>query len=228
MNAGKLKNVKGIIWDLDNTLYPSNERMEFSFNEAIARAAVASGVTMTYEEALESAQDSWARHGYSGYVFVREHGLCSKDLHFKFHEFLDEKAIEKCEETLRHFAALDVRHIILTHSHRSWAQRVLDHMGLRQWFQDHHVFGLEDYDFRHKHESTTPFDRALAQLELPPEQVVMVEDLLPNLRIPRDMGMMTTYIARGRTREGLPGYVQMVYDDTPSFLADLSRAQGVS
>ncbi len=218
----RLAEVRGAVWDLDNTLYRLNELTEDAFNIAFARAAIESGVALSLHDAIEASRRSWKEHGYSGHVFVHQYGLNTRDLHYKYHGFMDEKIISASEEVRSFFENLPLRHVLITHSHRSWAERVLAHLGLDRWFAEGHVLGLEDYDFRHKHACATPFEYALDRLGLPAAQTVMVEDTLPNLKIPYELGMMTAYIHHGRRLPATPDFVHLSCDSTVDFLSHLA------
>jgi putative hydrolase of the HAD superfamily len=171
------------------------------------------------------ARQSFYDHGYSGHVFVRDYDVDLKDLHLMCHDFLDEKIIAKSQEIQGLFSALALDHVLVTHSHRVWAQRVLNHIGLSAWFDGDCIFGLEDYDYRHKHECRSSFEKALEKLSCTPAAAIMVEDTLKNLRIPRDMGMLTVFIHHGRPPQVLPDFVDFSCAGTADFLKILADAQ---
>lgn len=224
--AERLAGIRGIVWDLDNTLYRLDDMIEEAFNIAFARAAVESGVPLTLEKAIELSRKSWLEHGYSGHVFVRDFGLKPEDLHHHYHGFMDETVIKKSLEVKLFFESLPLNHVLVTHSHRSWALRVLRHLDLQDWFPEERVLGLEDYDFRHKHACRTCFDKALGLLGLEPHEALMAEDTLPNLKIPHELGMATAFIHHGRKPEATPEFVHLSCNSTLDLLKCLSDSRG--
>ena len=219
MSAGKkTENMRGIVWDLDNTLYRVDELMEDAFNIAVARAAVAAGAPLTMPAAVDMARRGWREHGYSGHLFIRDFNLGRDELHEGFHGFLDETIIKKSHEVRACFESLPVDHALVTHSHRGWARRVLAHLGLAEWFAEERILGLEDYGFRHKHACRSSFQQALGILALEAEQAFMVEDTLHNLKFPHEMGMTTVFIHHGRLPGEMPDYVDLSFGGAADFL----------
>ncbi len=201
--------VEAIIWDLDNTLYRLDEAIIHAFNIAVARAALEAGVELPMDEAIRMAKQSFKDHGYSGYVFIQEYGVESETLHYKVHGLADEKVIEKSHETRDLFSTMDMQHILLTHSAKDWALRVLEHTDLLEFFPVNHILAFEDYNFQPKNNSLVPFEMSLDLLGLKADKVLMVEDTVQNLKIPHDMGMFTALIHHGQEPEDVSDYVHM-------------------
>ena len=200
--------VGGVIWDLDNTLYRLDEALEKTFNLAIARSAIALGVDMTLEEACEAARQSYIDFGFSGKVFTEKFGVDYEKMHFHFHTYLDETVVEKSLETKKLFDELNLGHVLITHSAWDWAYRVLGHLELLPYFPEDHILPFEKYNYERKSVSRLPFEMAVERLALPTENLIMVEDLAENLRIPHEMGITTVLLSHGRVPESLPDFVQ--------------------
>lgn len=215
--------ITGALWDLDNTLYRLDHLMERAFNHAVARAALDLGVELDLDRAVELAHQSYRQHGFSGHDFVQVHGLNRLDLHHKFHEFIDESVIEKNHQTRDLFASSIRDHALITHGSRVWAMRVLGHLELQPWFPEPRVFAYENYDFESKAKSRRPFELALSSINKNPSDVVMVEDTLENLRIPREMGMTTVYLHHGRAHDDLPDFVDHAAQTAQDVLAAIKK-----
>lgn len=203
-----MNRVEGVIWDLDNTLYRFNEDFIHACNLASARAAIALGVPLRLGDALALAEESYAFNSFSGHFFIERHGIRRADYHAAFHDQLDEKVLRKSEETRACFATSRLAHVLVTHASRSWALRTLEHLGLRDYFPDERIVALEDAGYEQKCSSRRPFDLALAQLSLPAEKAVVVEDTLRNLRVPHEMGLATILVHHGRVPVDIPGFVR--------------------
>lgn len=222
----RLQAAKGIIWDLDNTLYRMDEALTHAFNLAVARAVIEAGIDIDIEEATRIALKSFEDHGYSGRTFIQAYGVDDLWLHHTFHRYVDETLIAHNAEVAEMFDMLgDVQHALITHGAGDWAMRVLKHLGLKKWFENERILAFEDYDFQRKSESPVAFEKALERLELEPKHVIMVEDLGPNLRIPYKMGMGTALIHHGQPPPEKPYYIMTAYDNAREFLQDLKRAK---
>ncbi len=206
--ASPFEALTGALWDLDNTLYRLDVAMEKAFNLAIARAVIEWGVDMAMPDAVALAEESYARHRYSGLEFMLRFNIPNRDLHTLTDKHLDYTVVKKCDETRDLFAhAATAAHALITHSARPWALNVLERLELKPYFPDHQVFAFENYDFQSKAESRKPFEMALSSINRNPSDVMMVEDTLENLRIPHEMGMVTVYLHHGRPVHDLPDFV---------------------
>lgn len=203
----RLRGLGGILWDLDNTLYRLDDMMEDLFNVAIARAAIDCGLVMDFDDAVAMARTAYAKTGYSGRYFVDHYGIGRDELHFAFHRHMDEKVITASLVLQDMVDAARLSHALITHGARDWARRVLQHIGLKHHFPDEQIFALEDTGFEKKSESERGYRAALGVLRLPPEKVVMMEDLAENLVIPKRMGMGTVWLHHGRVPEIVPDHV---------------------
>jgi putative hydrolase of the HAD superfamily len=205
--AERLPCVRGGVWDLDNTLYRLNEALEHSFNIAIARAVTEAGVDKPFDEVVAMAMKSFEEHGYSGRVFVQDHGVDREHLHFTAHGLIDETVIEASRETVRLFATLPLEHVLVTHGAKIWARKVLRHIGLQDWFPEERMFAYEDYNFESKAESPRAFRAALDALGLPAREIIFVEDTERNLRIPHELGFGTVLLHHGQPPAQTAPYV---------------------
>ena len=204
-----LRHIRGIIWDLDNTLYRFDDALIEAFHIAMARAALDNGLVMDLHTAVALARRSFAEHGQSSKIFTNDYGISFAAIHHGFHHHINEKLITACNDTHAQFERLDMRHVLITHASKEWALRVLQHIGLAPWFPPERVFGLECHDFKRKDSSRAPFESALKALGLKAANVMMVEDTLQNLRIPHEMGMTTVFLHHGQEPENIPPFAQL-------------------
>lgn len=201
--------IQGIIWDLDNTLYRFDAALINGFHVAMAQAAIDSGLVMDLQTAIGIARRSYAEHGLSAYIFTHTYNIPFADIHHGFHRHINEKMIAACNDTRAQFKNLPLKHALITHASKEWARRVLRHIALESWFPEERVFGLECNDFARKDNSRNPFAAALKALGLEPENVMMVEDTIQNLRIPHEMGMTTVFLHHGQEPDSLPEFVHL-------------------
>lgn len=209
--------IKAVIWDLDNTLYRFTDAFKEQCNRAAAKAAHDQGIKLSYDDTLKLAQKSETEHGYSIHLYVTHHGFSYDSLHVPFHDNIDETTIEIIDGVAENIRALDLPQSILTNASHDWASRVLKHMGLDDLFPDSHITASENVNFEVKSQGKAGFNRALEALELPPEQVVMVDDLDRNLIIPHEMGMQTAYLHYEDPIADLPHYMDAQFENVLGF-----------
>lgn len=203
----RLSSLRGMLWDLDNTLYQFNQPLEKEFNRAIAHAVLEWGVDLSLGEAMEIAENSWLTHRYSALEFMLRYNIPQADLHYLTDKHLRHELVEKSDHTRDLFSKSAQKHALITHSARPWALRILKQLDLDPWFPEPQVFAYEDYAFESKAKSRKSFEMALGSINHNPGDTMMVEDTLENLKIPHEMGIMTVYLHHGRTVDDLPDFV---------------------
>lgn len=223
---GRLLDIKGILWDLDNTLYPLTADFADHFNHRMADVARECGVEVPHPELVALAEKSLQQHGYSGRVFIERFGLDRVALHYRIHEIVDETILERTTGLIEQFEQVPLDHAIVTHGSFDWALRVLEHIGLGRWFPRHRIHALETFDFHRKSESRRPFIEGLASLNLSEKNVVMVEDTLHNLKVPYEMGLLTVLVTQGQPPpRDLPGYVDIVCEDALALVQMMDKVR---
>lgn len=212
--------IEAIIWDLDNTLYRFDKMFEEACNRAAAKTICALvGGDLDEEEIFQVAERSYAQHGYSGKALIAHYGLEYRDYHFPFHETIDEKILHRNDDMIDALRDVSVPQAIVTNASRHWAQRALDHLGLREFFPDHLIVPIEDTDFEAKAYSRRPFELACERMGAAYNtRVLVAEDMAPNLKIPKEMGMQTALIHHGRVPLTQHDYIDAEFPDTLALL----------
>jgi putative hydrolase of the HAD superfamily len=215
----KFKNIKGIIWDLDDTLYSVTPALHQSMRESVARAVVKMGYDINYEDALKLAEESQEKHRLTVQMLVEKFDIEKQALHIPFHAEMDHTVTNACPDLPSAFRALpNVKHVLMTHASRDWALRMLPHLGLDEFFEDHAIMGLEDVDFNHKHDSDVVTKRSLEILGTNPNETAFAEDRDWNLTIPHKMGLTTVLINHPSQPQDLPPHVDYRFDKAVHFL----------
>lgn len=220
-----LSHIKGLIWDLDNTLYRFDQAFEKACNIAAARTVQQLIPSITFEEAFAAAEKSYLEHGYSGQVLIEQYGITYSDYHYLYHDTIDETIIEKNEAILMALGDIDLPNILVTHASRRWAEKTLRHLSMDAYFPCDKIIALEDTDFQGKAYSAAPFIKGMELLNLPPESVLVVEDTAKNLLRPKEMGMTTVLIHHGKNNHLGLDHVDHAFSDTLEFLGTLMLAK---
>lgn len=219
-----LNNIKGIIWDLDDTLYSVTPALHQSMRESVARAVVKMGYDISFEEALALAEESQEKHRLTVKILVDKFGIEKQDLHLPFHAEMDHTVTNPCPNLPGAFAANPhIKHVLMTHASRDWAMRMLPHLGIADYFEPHAVLGLEDVDFNHKHESDVVTKTCLEILGTTPQETAFAEDRDWNLTIPHKMGLTTILIDHPSQPKESLGHVDHRFASAAHFLNEIGQ-----
>jgi putative hydrolase of the HAD superfamily len=185
------------LFDLDDTLHDASSASMRELRVAMGDYIVQHlGVTTAESDTLRRRY--WLRYGATLLGLVRHHGV--KAPHFLHQTHLLpglEGRIRAHVPDLAALARLRGRKYILTNAPVAYANRVLDTLGIRAWFdgvlsiEDMHMFG----HLRPKPD-TRMFRRMAAQLRTVPENCVLVEDTLVHQKAARSVGMQTVWMQR--------------------------------
>ncbi len=208
-----LSHIRGVIWDLDGTLYRYNHYFKEACNIACAKTVLELGLDMTYDDALILARQSEQEHGNSFKHFAA-YGLKYEDYHHPFHEKIDHLVLEKNTELKNTLAQISRPMTVLTNASRDWALRTLGHLDMHEIFADKNVLALEDVSFKAKAYHTDGFDLALSRMGVAANDAMVVEDLPRNLVIPKKMGMTTALVHHDDRPEKEDDHIDHAFDDT--------------
>ena len=221
-----LNQIEGIIWDLDDTLYAVTADLHQSMRESVARAVVKMGYPITYDEALLMAEESQAVHRLTVKMIVDKFGIDKRDLHLPFHAEMDHNVIMPVPQLVTAFVSLpNVKHTLMTHASREWGMRMLNHLGIADFFDSSAVFGLEDLDFEHKHESDRATKTCLNAIGVDADKAAFAEDRDYNLTIPHQMGLTTVLMDHPSQSRDLPYHVDYRFDNATHFLNEIALGQ---
>jgi len=217
-----LNHIEGVIWDLDDTLYRVTPDLHRSMRESVARAVVKMGYPISYEDALAMAERSQNEHRLTVKMLVDHFEIDKRDLHLPFHGEMDHRVIAPCPDLPVAFSAVPhVKHALMTHASREWGLRMLDHLGIADFFDPEAIFGLEDVNFEHKNETNRATVTCLAAIGVDPDRCAFVEDRDWNLTIPSAMGLTTVLIDHPSQPRDLPSHVHYRFDLAADFLDKL-------
>jgi putative hydrolase of the HAD superfamily len=212
-----MKDIHGIIWDLDGTLYPFTPEFIRSCNLAAAKAAQILGANITYEQAVDLAVRSEDEHGYSLHGFIHEHRLSYESLHHPFHEHIDDMLISPCVDTAQMLRKISIPQVIATNASRTWANRVLNRLNIADIFAPHHIIAMEDVNYIPKARAPDAFQKAVDIMGVPPQNILVVEDMSRNLKTAKSLGMVTMLISPAPSSEN---YIDHHVPDVQKLLAD--------
>lgn len=208
MKKYTMRKITTIIWDMDGTLYRDTPEIKGVFKKA-ACAALRDVVdpALDDDQAMNMITESRKKNGDSFSAIVQDHGVNASVLHERHHANLNTDRIERDEKAitaLRRAKQNGIRHAILTHGHMNWVEKVLHKTGLDDIFDRTDIISNELIDFIKKHTGPDAFEKALAWLEVKPEQSAVIEDKASNLKHAHEMGMLTIQVHYGQIDEQSP------------------------
>ena len=215
--------LKAVLWDLDNTLYRFSEDFVNHCNQAAAQTFCLLKPDLPSEEALFLARESYQRYKFSGNIFLEQYDVSYADYHFAFHERIDVADTIYDPQTLAHLKALThLEHRVVTNASRHWAQRVINHIGLGDFFEPHHVTVMEDVHFIPKARGKDMIEKACESLNIDAEDIAIVDDLQRNLVLPKEMGLTTILVHPHQDEGAVQSHVDFVADDLETVICRLA------
>jgi putative hydrolase of the HAD superfamily len=214
------RRIRGLVFDLDNTLYCYPENKNSIFAHAAARAALQMGAGMSFADAVRMAEQSYVDHESEAVAFCRAFDFDRKRFYHHVHEFGVEfmlqaiRPVQAYKEAFNRLStALDVR--ILTHGSQRWAERLVAHLGYHAVLREDCLLGLDHPKIadRRKDQGPEVFEAVAGIMGLRPDEMCVVEDTLDNLIIPHQMGMQTVYVHWGKALPEKPAFVTAQVSD---------------
>jgi len=184
-----LSHVTTWLFDLDNTLYPA----ESGFMSEIERRMtdfVVRATGLPRDQAFRLQKDYLAEHGLTLRGLMLNHGVDPAEFHAIFHDMsLD--ALAHDPELVGAIEALPGRRLIFTNADDRHAERVLEHLGLKDLFHD--VFHIGSFGYVPKPDPAA-FAAMSAEHAIVPQATAFFEDSERNLKPAAELGMTTVLI----------------------------------
>jgi len=189
------------IFDLDDTLHDASSQIFPQLNRAMTEY-IMDKLKLEEPDAFRLRQHYWRIYGATLKGLMRHHGTCPHDFLHKTHQLLELPQMVIKTKRLRHFLQrLPGRKVIFTNAPMSYAERVLDLLGIEDLFEV--VFSVESTRF-HPKPGIRGFRHVLSKLGVRASDCIMLEDNPEALKTAKRMGMKTVLISRRMTK---PAYV---------------------
>jgi FMN phosphatase YigB (HAD superfamily) len=216
-----MKNIDTIIWDLDNTLYKFDSKMMVGWNYQAARYFVETGFHLPMNDTQDLVNKGWEEYGNSIHYFTKDYGYEKSEVCKFVDSNLCTSYVSACDVSPLLFKELKpYKHLILTMAPSKWAFKVLNHISLKNHFEDDHIIGAEQYDFEHKSESPRGIKMALERAQSNAANTLFVEDTLANLKTAKiHTGVQTAYLHHDRPYNvDDVRFADVIVRDTPELL----------
>ncbi|OYU68943.1 MAG: pyrimidine 5'-nucleotidase [Alphaproteobacteria bacterium PA2] len=177
------------LFDLDNTLYPEEsgfmKQVEGAMTDFVAQA-----VGLPHDQAYVLQKKYFAEHGLTLKGLMLNHGTDPADFHALFHD-LSLDVLARDHDLLDILQVLPGRRFVFTNADDRHAERVLEHLGLTDLFDE--VFHIHSFGFAPKPDPLG-FERMIAAHGLDPAATAFFEDSERNLKPAKDLGMTTVMV----------------------------------
>ncbi|MBX9930061.1 MAG: pyrimidine 5'-nucleotidase [Methylobacterium sp.] len=177
------------VFDLDNTLYPSDAMVWPQVDERITLYVMRLyGLDGLSARALQ--KHFYHRYGTTLKALMLEENIDPHDF-LDFAHDIDHSTISLDPALGDAIERLPGRKLILTNGSRRHAENVARKIGILDHFED--VFDIADAQFVPKPERST-YERFLERHGVDPRRAVLFEDIARNLAVPHEIGMGTVLV----------------------------------
>ncbi|WP_028115331.1 pyrimidine 5'-nucleotidase [Ferrimonas senticii] len=204
------------LFDLDNTLYRPQEQL---IEQIVTRMtdSVARHLSLSGEQAYQLCDDYYLKYGGALRGIQLHHPEADLDaITFEAHN-VDLANVGIDSMLQRALADNSKTRYVFTNSPRFYAERVLDHLGLAQYFDG--VFTVEQTGFQMKPDPHA-FIEISKHFGFNADNAVMFDDQPSNLLTARNLGMRTVLV----NRDDIENHDACYRTETlPAFLTHLNR-----
>lgn len=214
------------VFDLDNTLYPSECDL-FAQIDIRMSEFVANYLDMDLTEARRIQKQYYYDHGTTLSGLMKLHNLHPDEFLDYVHD-IDLSPVPENPELDHQLHQLPGRKVVFTNGSRKHAENVLQHLSITHHFDAIVDIAASDYIPKsHAH----AFDRFLDHSKVEPAQSAMFDDLHSNLAPAKDLGMTTVWLkthkdwSNGKDENSSepPDHVDHATENLTQFLTDLNQ-----
>ncbi|QIZ76707.1 pyrimidine 5'-nucleotidase [Ferrimonas lipolytica] len=180
------------LFDLDNTLYQPKEQL---IEQIIVRMrdSVAKQMQVSKQHAYDLCEEYYRLYGGTLRGIQLHHPeLDLNSISFEAHH-VDLQNVQQQPALQQALRDNSKTRYVFTNSPRPYAERVLQHLGLSNYFNG--IFSVEQTDYQMKPDPFA-FERICNHFSFQPQQAVMFDDQPSNLATAKEMGMRTVLVNR--------------------------------
>ena len=216
----RLAGVDTWIFDLDNTLYPAASDLFTQVRNRMT-AYICNRFGIGFDEARALQRRYYLDHGTTMLGLMHHHNVDPHEFMDFVHD-IDLSGLAPSEALRESLGRLPGRRVIYTNASRSHAQRVMNHLGVADLFDD--IFDIVAADFEPK-PGQDAFDRMLQAHDVNAPCAAFFEDIGRNLEPAAARGVATVLV-RGSdvsiAGEELEVRFDYEVDDLPEWLAQVA------
>jgi putative hydrolase of the HAD superfamily len=193
--------IKYILFDLDDTLYPTSAGMMQEISQRMS-AWMTTRLGVPPEDVDRQRQDYWARYGTTLRGLYVERHIDPQD----FLDFVHDVHVEEYLQADPRLDALLTRlpqtKALFTNAPADYARRVLRALGVANHFAE--IFDIHFIAYESK-PAQSAYAKVLAALPVRAAECLLIEDTARNLVPAKQLGMKTVWLDGGNNRHGSEG-----------------------
>ncbi len=211
--------LKHILFDLDETLYPTSNGMMQEISVRMSEF-MCKYVGIPVDQVEYVRRDYWERYGTTlRGLYIERHIDAQAFLDF-VHDVSVEKYLQVDARLAAMLAELAHEKHVFTNAPANYARRVLHTLGVDQHFRE--IFDINFIGYESK-PARSGYQKVLAALGAPPEECLMIDDSARNLAPAKTLGMRTVLLdgnpkSHGDERASADIIITSIYD-IPNILA---------
>jgi putative hydrolase of the HAD superfamily len=190
--------IQTILFDLDDTLYPRSAGVLGQVRVLILRY-MRTRLSLAPDEAEDLRRHYLHTYGTTMRGLQIHHHIDADEYLDYVHDIPLNNYLQPNPALDRALASLPQRKVVFTNASREHAERVLDSLGVRRHFD--HIVDVRDISFESK-PRISAYRRVCQILDLRPEECMLVEDNIRNLRPAKELGMTTVLVGEDGEADG--------------------------
>lgn len=213
--------IRILLFDLDDTLYPRQAGIMAQIRSQMLRY-MESRFNLTPEEADALRGRYFQIYGTTMRGLQVNHHIDPDEFLHYVHDIPLHEHLQPNPELDGVLASIPQEKVIFTNASREHAERVLDLLGIRRHFV--RIVDVRDMDYESKPQLSA-YRRICDLLDVRPEECLLVDDNIRNLKPAKSLGMTTVLVGDGsHTKEGGVDYVIACIEDIEQALVELGLA----
>ena len=189
------KPLKYILFDLDETLYPSRSGLMAAIGELMSRF-MEERLDMPPAEVPTLREHYYHTYGTTMRGLQLHHGIDPEDYLAYVHDIPLEDYIGPDDKLDRVLAKIETQKVIFTNASAENARRVLKVLGIERHFS--HIIDVRALGYIAKPDPEA-YRRALAISGATGDECLLVDDRVPNLAPAKELGMITVLVGSEKT-----------------------------
>jgi len=225
MKISDIKDIKAIVWDLEQTLYPYDEAFQKESRKALARTILELGIEMTGQEAFDYAEAAYPMRTIKR--LVNDFDVDFEEGFYTYYNNLDPLFLNPSQSFTQGLNNSKVAHGLLTNANRNWTDKALYALGLEAVFDVKNIVSIDDMNGASKSNDTAPYQMICTMLDIDTKNSVMVDDKTKNLYQAKKLGMMTVLITGGDKNPDT-SHADFIFDTAEEFLHKFNQVRNMS
>ncbi|BAI81106.1 pyrimidine 5'-nucleotidase [Deferribacter desulfuricans SSM1] len=185
-----MSNIKYLVFDLDNTLYPPDKSILKEVDKKINEFMVFK-VGISSDDVDSLRREYWDKYGTTLNGLIKHFNINPHEYLEFVHDVCYDKYFCRDDLLIKILSEFDEKKYIFTNGSKKHALNVLERLGIKEYFEQ--IFSIEDTDF-HPKPYKKSFDFFVERSGINPKETIFFEDMPKNLRGAKELGFKTALV----------------------------------